>query len=400
MTEIPIPNLRNDLIYNEIVQNDVLYYIVFDDLGLVKQPIAFQIDELNILKLIDGKNTINDIIQILNYTQDKLYNLIGFTNMLAQNGYLETEDIIYQKNQINTYLKSDLRPSVCAGATYPSDSYQLNTYLNYMLSTSEKTKEKYPIIFAPHLDYRTGKETHKTYAKAFNSLDTNDVELVVLIGTGHYRSSGDFMLTKKNYITPLGEIETDKEFLKLFEERVHYPLNYDDLAHYNEHSLELHLVLLQHIINNRKFKILPILTGSPHNYIDRNTSPIDNSNYIDFIDNLRNTLAIYNKKVVFLASGDLSHIGRKFGDKEDAKELENNVTQFDSNILEHLINKNKLSFFKECSSELDKKRVCGLFPFFAMLDLTRPNESEKFHYRFWYEEDTKSAVSIASLGFR
>lgn len=400
MTEIPIPNLRDDLKYNEIIQQGIKYFIVYDDLGLVKQPIAFQEEELEIIKLIDGKNTINNLMQILKYKEDKLYNLIGFANLLAQNGFLETDEVNQQKIRINKYLKSEVRPSVCAGTTYPANTYELTTYLNYLLNSSENTKEKYPIIFAPHLDYRTGKDTHKTYSKAFNSLDIKDVELIVIIGTGHYRSSGDFMLTKKNYITPYGEVETDKEILKLLEDKVHFPLNYDDLAHLNEHSIELHLVILQHIMGSKKFKILPILTGSTHNYSDRNTSPLDSPQYIDFIDNLRNTIAKYNKKTLFLASGDLSHIGQKFGDKEDAKEIEINVKEFDTQIIEKLTNIDKLNFFKQTSSELDTKRVCGLFPFFATLDLTQPKSASKFHYHFWYEEDTKSAVSICSLGFK
>ena len=400
MTDIPIPILRSDLKYNELVQEGIKYFVVFDDLGLINQPIAFLEEELEIVKLLDGNNTINNILQILNYSEDKLYNLIGFINLLAENGYLETEEIKFQKSQINDYLKSEVRPAVCAGNSYPSDTYELTTYLNYLFNSSDNQKQKYPIIFAPHLDYRTGKDTHKTYSKAFNSLEINDVELIILFGTGHYRSSGDFMLTKKNYVTPYGEVETDKEFLKLFENQLHYPINYDDLAHHKEHSLELHIVLLQHILKNKKFKVVPILTGSPHSYSDRNTTPLDNPQYIDFIDNLRNTLAIYNKKTIYLASGDLCHIGQKFGDEEDAIIIKDKVQEFDSEIIRYLINIDKINFFKKVSLESDSKRVCGLFPFFAMLDLTQPKTSSNFYYRYWYEEATKSAVSICSLGFK
>lgn len=393
-----IPKLRSDLKYNQIEQNGVILFVVFDEIGLIQQPVAFHETELAILKLIDGNSSIEIILQNLNNPKISTYDLIGFINLLVQNNFLDTEDVLTAKERIKNYLKSSIKESVCNGSTYPNDPYELKKYLNYLLNSSKKSDIKYDGIMAPHLDYRTGPNTHSTYARAFNSLDTEDVELIVLFGTAHYRSTNDFMFTKKNYKTPLGIIDTDKEFLNLLEANCN--IHYDDLAHINEHSLELHIVLLQHIFNNKKIKVLPILTGTTYEYFKSNNSPNKNEEYIAFIDNFKNTLTQYNKKTLFLASGDLCHIGQKFGDTEDATILEQDIKLFDDKLINSIQNNNKDDFFQLVNTQFESKRVCGTFPFYVIQDIMNPTQIDKLNYNFWYEKETKSAVSICSMGLK
>lgn len=396
MIDIPIPKLRKDLLYKNIKHNNEDLVLVYDDLGLIEQFYAFSQQDLDVIKLIDGKNSIESIVKQLNMDESKIPLILGFINSLANSNYLETESYHKQNNEIISYLKSNLKPSVCDGVTYPDDKQKLTQYLNLLLNSTQKSNEKYNVIFAPHLDYRTGKNTHLTYSKAFNSIDINNTELVVLFGTAHYRSSNDFMYTKKNYSTPLGIIETDIEFLKLVDENLSNGLFLDDLAHYKEHSLELHITFLQHIFNNN-VKIAPILIGSPSSYFN-NGYPSDSSNYLENINSLKDALKKYNKKTLFLASGDLSHIGKKFGDEFDSNEKKVEIMNYDLGIIDSINNKDKNQFFDYLRSENELRRVCGAFPFYAMLDLTNPTKSKNLYYNLWYEEETMSSVSICSMG--
>ena len=395
-----IPRLRSDLKYNPIEQNGIILYVVYDEIGLISQPVAFQENELIILKLINGNSSIENILITLNNPKITSYDLINFINLLAESNFLETPDVLNSIESIKQYLRSEIKPAVCAGTTYPNDPYDLRKYLDHILNSSPKSNEKYNAIIAPHLDYRTGLNTHKTYAKAFNSLDTEDVELIILFGTAHYRSSNDFMFTKKNYKTPLGKIQTDKEFLKLLENNSKSDIFYDDLAHINEHSLELHILLLQHILNNKNIKIVPILTGSTYNYFQTDKTPNSNLKYNEFINTFQTTINQYNKKTLFLASGDLCHIGQKFGDEVDAINMEQEINEFDNELISKIQSNDNNQFFKFVNSQFESKRVCGTFPFYVLNDLLSPTQIDKLHYNYWYEKETKSAVSICSLGLK
>ena len=396
MIDIPIPKLRDDLIYNTMQFEGQDFYIVYDEIGLVQEYVAFKEDELSILKLINGINSVEEISNLAGFENSRIFEILNFVKRLSNLNLIETDLVKKRKAEIENYLKCNIKEAVCSGVSYPSKKEDLETFLDSILKTSSVNEGKYNVIFAPHLDFRTDLQTHITYAKAFNSIDIENTEIVILFGTAHFRSSGDFMYTRKYYKTPLGIIETDLEFLDKLESKIN--VHYDDLAHYNEHSLELHIIFLQHLLN-KNVKIVPILIGSPHQYF-QNSYPDKNYEYSKNIDEIRKLVLDYNKKTLFLASGDLSHIGMKFGDNFDAIDKKSNIINYDIEFIDVLNKRNKNEFFDFARNENEIRKVCGVFPFYAMLDLTEPYESKSLYYNFWYEKQTKSSVSICSMGMK
>ncbi len=398
MIDLPIPKLRDDLLYNVVEYNGNNLIIVYDEIGLIQERIAFTNEEITILKLIDGVKSVEDIAKILNYEDAKIPLLLSFINSLANSLFLVTSLYIQKKKEIDDYLESDIKDAVCAGTTYPENVDELKKYIELILNSSKKSEEKFNVIFAPHLDYRTGNNTHLTYAKAFNGIDVNNTELIILFGTAHYQSTNDFMFTKKSYKTPLGIIETDAEFLKLLEANSDNKIHYNDLAHLNEHSLELHIIFLQHLFKN-KIKIVPILIGTPFDYLNSGY-PTNSMYYTTIINSIKETIQKYGKKILFLASGDLSHNGLKFGDDYDSEEKKLEIMNYDIGLIDSINSKNKNTFFDYVRTDHELKRVCGILPFYAMMDLTNPIFSKNLYYNFWYEEQTKSSVSICSMGLK
>ena len=108
----------------------------------------------------------------------------------------------------------------------------------------------------------------------------------------------------------------------------------------------------------------------------------------------------FGKKILFLASGDLSHNGLKFGDDYDSEEKKLEIMNYDIGLIDSINSKNKNTFFDYVRTDHELKRVCGILPFYAMMDLTNPIFSKNLYYNFWYEEQTKSSVSICSMGLK
>ena len=92
-------------------------------------------------------------------------------------------------------------------------------------------------------------------------------DTVVLLGLSHrYRIDGAAIYARGAFRTPLGDIEIDEdlaaEIMRLNSDIVDLPS-----AHTNEHSLEMQLPFLQHLLSD--FRIVPILLqdDSPENVI-------------------------------------------------------------------------------------------------------------------------------------
>jgi len=203
------------------------------------------------------------------------------------------------------------------------------------------------------------------------------------------------MFTKKDFETPLGKLETDQELLVEIEKNTN--ITYDDIAHYKEHSIEFHILFLQHLLNNKNVKILPILTGSPSNYIGVKTTPDSNEEYNKTITAIKDAIATTGRKVLILSSGDLSHVGRKFGDEFPAATEQIRIKGEDQLLIEKLSSTDKNAFFTEIAEMADKNRICGSAPFYSALSLTEADSVTTAGYNQWHEEETESMVSFAGF---
>lgn len=390
--------LRDDLEVNLIQESESKYIYISDPL-LISEPIALPFAYYPLIQtLIEGGKTAEEIAQdgiakLLNLTDEKLYILL---DNLVSLYMIDTPSSRIAVENMQSYLAGNVRPSYCHSFSYPEDPTELKAFLNIMLDKGKSLTDR-PVkaILAPHIDLRL-EESWEVYANSFLTLkNVKEVDTVILLGTAHYRSSADFMFTKKDFETPLGKVETDQELLVEIEKNTN--ITYDDIAHYKEHSIEFHILFLQHLLNNKSIKILPILTGSPSNYIGDKTTPDSNEEYNQTITAIKDAIATTGKKVLILSSGDLSHIGRKFGDEFPAATEQIRIKGEDQLLIEKLSSGDKNAFFTEIAEVQDKNRICGTAPFYSALTLTETDSVTTAGYNQWHEEETESMVSFAGF---
>ncbi|OGU88775.1 MAG: AmmeMemoRadiSam system protein B [Ignavibacteria bacterium RIFOXYA2_FULL_35_10] len=223
--------------------------------------------------------------------------------------------------------------------------------------------------------------------------------MFVIFGTAHYGNSDLFMLSRKDFATPLGIANTDNEIIDELITELPYKPSIDELTHRNEHSIELQVVLLQHIFADRDFKILPILTGSFFNYINEKTNPANDEKFVQFITTLKSIIERKSRKAVYIASADFAHIGRKFDDKFDADTELAQLEKEDMQLIRNLENLDSESFFKQIVDCGDSRKICGLSPIYSLLKIAAPTKSQFLKYNQWNEIETKSAVTFASMSF-
>ncbi len=261
-------------------------------------------------------------------------------------------------------------------------------------------------IISPHIDLRRG---GVSYAWAFQKLaEASDADLFIILGTGHNPMRHRFALTKKDFETPLGTVETDRTFVARLAARMsatpagkEINLYGDELAHRQEHSIEFQVIFLQYLLGGRRpFKIVPILTGSFHEFVAAKTLPSTSPEVSGFVSALRGAVAETKGRVCFIASADLAHIGPRYGDAAflDAARLQQQG-ETDRKLMVAACRPDADMFFELIAEQSDKDRVCGLSPIYTMLAATQPKRGELLRYDQAVDLDGSSCVSFASAAF-
>lgn len=400
-----VPQLRSDLKIFLVNENNEIVYFFEDPFSIAPEPIILETKYYYVAQEFDDIKSAKQIQEniLKNYniaiTESEI---IGVANFMMANHWLETFYYHTQIEEINQYILSSIRPAICAGQVYPDKKEELEIVLENILSLEkENTIEKAnspKTILAPHIDFRVGYEALKCYSSAFGGLSGSEkADLVIMIGTAHYKNSNHFMLSKKNYASPLGIIESDKELIEQIVNNSDYA-SIDEMAHYPEHSLELHLIFAQYIYQN-DFKVLPILCGGLQSYFKKEISPIEDVKYKNTLDSIILSAKSKYNKVIILSSGDLSHFGKKFGDEFEAETKFDLVKENDAKLIEMIKSKNFQQFYNFLKNQNDQFRICGLSPFYAAMYLSQNLEFDESKYGLWDENSTKSAVSFASFTF-
>ncbi|VTU01503.1 Putative dioxygenase OS=Singulisphaera acidiphila (strain ATCC BAA-1392 / DSM 18658 / VKM B-2454 / MOB10) GN=Sinac_1412 PE=4 SV=1: PqqD: Memo [Gemmataceae bacterium] len=263
---------------------------------------------------------------------------------------------------------------------------------------SKGKRDKLRAVLAPHMDYTRG---NVTYGHAFAELIRNtDARVFVIVATSHY-SGHRFTLTRQNFATPFGVVETDQDYVTRIVDHYGEGLFDDPLAHVPEHSIELEAVLLQFLLAGRRpFKIVPLLTGSLNDHVRKKSDPASGGDLSRMVAALRAAEAACNEPVCYLISGDLAHIGPKFGDKRKAEGawlVESR--EKDAAILKALESASASAFFNEIASEQDRRRICGLTPTWLTLELTKPRVGKVLNYQQFVHPQGKESVSFAAAAF-
>ncbi len=398
-----LPKLRSDLNFELIEDNQDELIVLIDTEGFAYQPLTIPYGLIPVLQMIDGKISAKDFARSIKDKSGEDIDpviLANIVNNISLMGFMETPEYFEFLKSMESYLESPTRPAVCAGRSYSDNAEELTRELGRLLNIIPKDgiESGATAIVVPHIDFMIGHDAHEAYASGYHALD-GDADLFVIFGTSHFGNSGDFMLTRKDYQSPLGVIKTDNELIDKLESKLGEKLNFDDKAHRVEHSIEFQALLIQHKFAGRDIKILPVLTGSFQGYMSNGKSPADDSGRKEFIAALCDSIKELKRKVIYIASADLSHIGRKFNDDFDAEQELEQLHGEDMSLIKRIESCDFDGFYGQIAGNDDKRKICGLSPIYSLIQAVRPSRGVLLKYHQWNETETKSAVSFASLAY-
>ncbi|MCK5145488.1 AmmeMemoRadiSam system protein B [bacterium] len=236
-------------------------------------------------------------------------------------------------------MREIIRQSIIAGSWYPGDKDSLTEIIEKYLMAAQIDRIDQPIfgLIVPHAGYVY---SGQTAAYAYKLLAGQDISRVIILSPMHHFAAGNFFTPRATHFeTPLGKVEIDTEALELLSS--HIPLNYLDKD--SEHSLEIQLPFLQHVLKD--FKVLPLMLG------------LGNVNGVDSLVSALSVLDKYRQGLC-IASSDLHH-------KSDYYD----VVKQDNEVIE-LIKTGSINSIRDRLSYVDCT-VCGRVPIVTMMRLAQ-----------------------------
>ncbi|MGB7946661.1 MAG: AmmeMemoRadiSam system protein B [Candidatus Binatia bacterium] len=339
-----------------------------------------------------------------------------FIDLLDHHYYLDTERFLLHQNKVVEEFKTlARRPPAHVGSVYRKDPLELKEQLDGFFSSPEgpgvpsrnASTPAPKAIVAPHIDFRRG---GPAYAWAYKQLaESEGADLFILLGTSHCGGQNPFILTFKDFDTPLGRVETDKEFARRLQESCREDLLADEFLHRAEHSLEFQVLLLKYIAQRqaelrgeieRPFKIVPILVSSFHPMVLSRTPPEKHPSVAGFIHALQELVAQASSRICFVAGVDLAHVGQQFGDRQPVTpDFLAWVKAEDHRLIDRLGALDARGFFEEVAKDQDKRRICGFSPLYSLIQLLDNNNGTTLKYDQAFTPETGSAVTFVSMVF-
>jgi MEMO1 family protein len=372
-----------------------------------------------VLAHFDGQHSFTDVQEAYCKQFGSLLmsdDLKSFVDMLDQHYYLDSERFRDYKNAVVLEFRNQTtRVPAHVGGVYKADPEELKTQLEGFFSApngpglpnSQLAGSTPRAIVAPHIDFHRG---GPAYAWAYKPLAESDgADLYILLGTSHYSGQTPYILTLKNFATPLGLVETDRDFVQRLQAKCAEDCFTDEYLHRGEHSLEFQVVFLKYLAQQRAaltgrpekpFKIVPILVLSFHSAVVNQTLPEKDSAVGTFLRTLRDLAALESRRVCFVAGVDLAHVGRQFGDREPiTDDFLKWVESEDQELVNRLVALDAPGFFNAVAKDQDKRRICGFSPLYSLIHLLDGARGNHLKYSQAFTPETGSAVTFSSLIF-
>jgi AmmeMemoRadiSam system protein B len=253
-------------------------------------------------------------------------------------------------------------------------------------------------IAAPHVSPEGG---WQSYRAAYSRLGPEHRERTfIILATSHYGEPETFGLTRKRFVTPLGEAVTDERLVDWLAERGGDAVRMEDYCHSFEHTVELQLIFLQHQLGPG-VRILPILCGPYAHSLLNGGNPERDDKVKRFVEALGELGGREGDRAFWILGVDMAHMGARYQDKFHAvadQGLMTEVASRDRARIERINSSDPGGFWELVRENRDDLKWCGSAPFYTFLKAVPGARGELLRYEQWNIDD-RSVVSFAGMSF-
>jgi AmmeMemoRadiSam system protein B len=400
------PLLRKSLDIFPVEHEGQHLVAVRDPLGLADEPILVPGEILFLMSLMDGKKSVTDIQIAFTRKYGELImsdRIQSIVNELDSKGYMESPAYTERVRRIEeAYRSAPMREASHAGQAYPDSISKLRAMLEEIVprpaETSEVSAPPAPRgLVAPHIDIERGRSV---YGLAYASLmGTRPPHTVVIFGTGHFAEGNTYILTCKDFATPLGTARVDKEFCDIIAKECGFDITRGELCHRSEHSIEFQVLFLQHVFGNGAMPlIVPILCTSLDETVESGKPPSDLPEVQGFLAGLAAAAEACPGGVLLIAGADMCHVGPKFGSDAALNQTDlDRIRAEDVSVLEEGVSRGAEAFFQAVASIGNRNHICSIVSIYTILKHLEGETRELMGYDQAVEPEGYAAVGFAAL---
>jgi len=321
---------------------------------------------------------------------------------LSEAGFLENDRFTeMRQDRQQEFAAAPKREASHSGTAYPEDASEVRQQLaEYMTGPNGRPSPGTPLlgIAAPHVSPFGGWESYRA-AYRLISEDYRDRTFVVL-GTSHYGEPDRFGLTRKPFITPLGETSTALDLVDELESKGGPAAKMEDYCHAVEHSIEFQVLFLQYLFGP-DIRILPVLCGSFAKSLYFGGKPEDNDDVKRFLGALGDLGVRESGRLFWVLGIDMAHMGIRYGDRAPAKADQGEmlrVADRDRDRIDRINAGDAAGFWERVQQNHDDLKWCGSAPLYTFLKAVPEARGDLHLYQQW-NIDEQSVVSFAGLAF-
>lgn len=405
----PIPALR-PVETVPFEENGQQYLLLRDPQGFTDKVIAISTGAVPLLALMDGSRTASDIaaefeartgIAVNRGELDSIVSLLGDSHLLETHQFHQLRMRMEEE-----YRKLRVRAPALAGSGYPADAGALAALLDQYLATppDEDRESENPApnkmlrgLLLPHIDFDRGGVTYgRGYQKSLELLDDlRDPILLAVVGVAHQGSGYPIVAASKDFETPFGALKSDKAALKVLHEGLGEKPFISEWAHRSEHSIELQVVWLQHLLKGRQTTVLALAAGilSPTSA----GTPRGDEDVEQVLETLKKIERSHDGSVLWVASVDFAHVGPTFGDPAAVNDrMRTETARYDMEALQTVKNADADGWWRSVMKDDNGRRICGLNATYLTLRLLEGSRGALVDYQQAVSPSADQLVSYAA----
>lgn len=384
--------------------------ILRDPTQLAAGALIVGAEQFTLLTLLDGRHRVEIQSEFARRFGQLLLaeELDGLLDQLDSAGFLEGSGFErYYNGLVREYLEAPHRP-LRDPDSFGAPAAELPAYLDAAIDCSAEdsragrvptvSRGRLKGIIAPHLDFERGLPC---YGDGYHHVQRNDLpRRVVVLGTNHFGRSRSVVGTDKDFETPWGVVPTDREFLARLQAECGGDLTPYPLDHLREHSIELHTIWLHHVLGEQ-VRIVPFLCPDPSG--PRGTAPGDPGgvDVREFALALGKLVREDPEPTLIVASADLSHVGRYFGEDHELTDTYlKQVRKSDAAALSFVAANDPEGFRAHMAKTQNPTSICSVGCIYAtMVALGGEVTPHQLRYHQAVTPELENAVTCTSFAF-
>ena len=281
------------------------------------------------------------------------------------------------------------------GGLMGTEAAAVASQIDQWLQDTEDPEVEFPVrgLLSPRLDPRA---MWPVYAATFHAARAAQPDRVLLLGNNHYGLGDGVSLTSVGVQSPLGRLEADTVMVDALVAALGSCVMTDELDHMADHGCEMQAPWITSSLGS-----IPVVCALLPDPLSERIDDDDEqrSSPEAFIEAARDVIDQLDGTTLVIATGDLSHVGRQFGEPrpvDDQRRTE--VEQHDRELLGTLMSGDVEALDGAISWHRNPTKWSCLGAARAMIGIVQPTSMELIDYRQQpIDEEGNALISAAGV---